>query len=342
MLHVGISWNATGYETAVADGSLRPARPGRRFRGGAVDELMAHLSGLGEPLVAVIDSTNGTLDGPLLAAGFPVARLDPGALPARPLLGSVDAGELAEAAVRTPGAATPLDPGKGTMTGREAEALALIPANSEALSEAVAAGRCLLHGARDSAVVALTFDDGPFRPYTGQILDVLDRHEVRATFFCIGLGAATHAADVARIHERGHTLGNHTWSHPYLPDLSREEFTAQLSRTQLALAEASGGAPPALFRPPYGSLTPEIMRWLAELDLTTALWDVGSRDWARPEPAVLTRTVLDQVQPGSIVTLHDGGGDRSRTVAALPAVITGLRDRGFRFVTVDELAPVRR
>jgi peptidoglycan/xylan/chitin deacetylase (PgdA/CDA1 family) len=297
---------------------------------------------MGRPLTAVIDSTNGTLDGPLLAAGFRVSRLDPWSLPDRPLLGSVDAGRLAETAARTPAATTPLDPGRGTLTGREDEALALIPSNGAALAAARSSGRCVLHGVRDRPVVALTFDDGPFRPYTAQTLEILDRYDVRATFFCVGLNVATHATDVARIRERGHTLGNHTWSHPYLPDLSREEFAEQIRCTQSTLAEASGGSPPTLFRPPYGSLTPDIMHWLAELDLTTALWDVGSGDWARPDPVVLTRTVLEQVKPGSIVTLHDGGGDRSRTVAALPGMIEGLRDQGFRFVTVDELEPARK
>jgi peptidoglycan/xylan/chitin deacetylase (PgdA/CDA1 family) len=336
----GISWDVDGFETAAVDSARRPLGAAARFRGDEVHHLIGHLTALGRPTV-VVDSTNGVLDGPLLDAGLRVGRADPGSLSDRPRLGSVPARELAELAVSAPAAVTLLDAQRGSLTGREAEADAWAAATGAALAAGRAAGNCLVHGVRHRPAVALTFDDGPVEPYTTHILDILERRGVRATFFCIGLRVSAHPGHVARMRDRGHAIGNHTWSHPFLPDLSLAELAAQVRRTQQAVADASGGAAPTLFRPPYGSLTPDVLRGLAELGLTIALWDVGSGDWARPPPEAIVRTVLDRARAGSVITLHDGGGDRSRTVAALPGLIDGLRDRGFDLLPVDEIEPDR-
>ena len=138
--------------------------------------------------------------------------------------------------------------------------------------------------------------------------------------------------------EAGHRLANHTWSHPFLPDLAPAEVAVQLDRTDEVIADVAGDQGPRLFRPPYGSRSPEIMSWLGRQDAgTMVLWDIDANDWALPGAPAIARAVLAQARPGSIALLHDGGGDRSQTADALPVIIEGLLDRGFRFALVDEL-----
>lgn len=339
MMYAGVSWDADGYEADVIDDVGRRVRPPVRFSRGEVSAVTSYLLSIGQPLVTVVDSTNGVLDGLLMAAGLHVCRADPWVLPDRPPLGSVPSIDLARVAQRTPSAVIRLELAKGTLTGREDEVVAGTSTSTAVLDHAWSAGRCLRHGARDRAEIALTFDDGPLRPHTEHVLDILERYGVRATFFCIGLHLGAHSDDIVRMRERGHAIGNHTWSHPFLPDLSLGQLTEQVNRTQDVITETSGGAVPTLFRPPYGSRTPEGMGWLAEMELTIVLWDVASFDWALRGSDSIARTVLDQARPGSIITLHDGGGNRSQTVAALPRIIEGLLDRDFCFVPVDELQP---
>jgi peptidoglycan/xylan/chitin deacetylase (PgdA/CDA1 family) len=339
MLYSGISWSADGYEVGVVDDSGRQVRRAVRFGTGRTAQLTAHLRGLEQPVVAVVDSTNGVLDGHLMTAGLAVYRADPEVLPERPLLGSVPAIELALVAQRKLSALTRLERHRGTQTGREAALDAGIAASVPAIDALTRAWRCLSRGDHDRPEIALTFDDGPSPPYTGRILDVLERYAVPATFFCVGLNVGAHVEDMARIREQGHALGNHTWSHPFLTELSRPQLVEQIDRAGEAIAEASGGPVPALFRPPYGSRTPEVVGWLADIGPRTVLWDVETADWAMPGADTISRIVLEQTRPGSVILLHDGGGDRSQTVAALPALIEGLLARGLRFVTADELWP---
>jgi len=337
MRYAGVSWDIGGYAVEVLDGDGRRAAAPARFAGGDTGALIGFLRGLGA--AAVVDSTNGMVDGHLMAAGLDVYRADPPVLPARPVLGSVPAADLAAAAARDLSRLTRLRADQGTLTGRSADIREGIEASAAQIDALTAAGRCLESGTPARPEVALTFDDGPNPPYTGQILDILARYAVPATFFCIGLNAAAHPDEVTRAAGELHALGNHTWSHPLLPELTRAQFAAQVERTGEVIAQAGGGKPPALFRPPYGSRSPEVARWFAEMDPTVVLWDVDPDDWAMPGPDAIARRVLDQAGSGSVILMHDGGGDRSQTVAALPAVIEGLLARGYRFVRADELVP---
>lgn len=340
-LYAGVSWSGTGYHVEVLDAAGRPALPPARFAPGRSGEMIAYLRAVDQPLVAVVESTNGILDGRMMAAGLTVYRADPPALPERPLFGSVPAADLAHAARRDLGRLTRLERRRGTQTGREGDLDTWVASSTAEVAAAVREGRCLSNGTRDQPLVALTFDDGPLPPYTDQVMDVLERYGVPATFFCVGLNARAYPEDLARMREQGHALGNHTWSHPMLPELTHPQLTEQLDRTDEAIARASGGGAPTLFRPPYGARTPQVMGWLAETDRTITLWDVAPDDWTMPGADAIARIVLDQVRPGSVVLLHDGGGDRSQTVAALPPVIEGLLARDYRFVRVDELLPAR-
>ncbi|WP_033211797.1 polysaccharide deacetylase family protein [Kitasatospora phosalacinea] len=345
----GVAWTGSGFEVAALDAAGRSAASPVRFAAGQVGAVTAHLLGLrreaaavGEELAAVIDSTNGMLDGGLMAAGLAVYRADPWVLPARPAFGSVPAAELARSAVRDPASVVRLGIDTGTLGGRSAEMVAAIDSSAAELESMIRSGRCLWGNTGDRPVVALTFDDGPNPPHTDRILDVLDRYAVPATFFCVGLHALAHRAELDRMAAAGHQIANHTWSHPYLPDLSRTELLDQLGRTDEAIAKAVGDDPgPRMFRPPYGGRTPEVLRWIGESGATVVLWDVEPCDWSMPGPDAITRAVLDQARPGAVVLLHDGGGDRSQTAAALPGIIEGLTARGYAFARVDEL-PVDR
>jgi peptidoglycan/xylan/chitin deacetylase (PgdA/CDA1 family) len=284
----------------------------------------------------VVDSTSGAFAGYLMAAGLTVYRADPGSLPARLTHGSVPARALADLGRTAPTALTRLRAEAGDLDGRAEDYAAHVAASAEVERELAGSGQWLVRGSAAEPDVALTFDDGPDPGFTPRVLDVLRRYGVRATFFCIGLHANAYPELVARIVDEGHGIGNHTWSHPYLPDLSREEVLRQVETTGAALARVTGTAP-ALVRPPYGARTPEVLRWLAGQDLTTVLWDVDPSDWAAPPAAAIAAEVTAATTAGSVVLMHDGGGDRTGTVAALPEILENLLGRGFRFVTVADL-----
>jgi len=180
--------------------------------------------------------------------------------------------------------------------------------------------------------VALTFDDGPSPTYTPQILGLLRRDHVPATFFVIG-ELAERYPDLVRAEIRsGMSVGNHSWDHPESPpfvDLAPARVRSEISRTNAELARLGDRA--HLFRPPGGSFDPSLVAVAQAEGVRVVLWDVDPRDWAPGATArKIARAVLENVKPGAIVELHDGGGDRSATVAALPKIIRGIRRMGLR------------
>jgi peptidoglycan/xylan/chitin deacetylase (PgdA/CDA1 family) len=182
-------------------------------------------------------------------------------------------------------------------------------------------------GPRAHKRVALTFDDGP-SAYTPEILRILDHHDVHATFFEIGEQVPAYPQYTRAILAQGSELGNHTWRHT----LGSSEGMARTSR----LIERASGFRPCMFRPPGGQLTASQAAEARRLHMTQVIWDVDTRDWSRPGTgAIISRATA--VQPGSIVLMHDGGGPRDQTVAALPHVIANLKSRGFHLVTLTRL-----
>jgi peptidoglycan-N-acetylglucosamine deacetylase len=166
----------------------------------------------------------------------------------------------------------------------------------------------------------LTFDDGP-GPSTDELLDVLARHGVRATFFVVGAQIAERVGTVQRAAHEGHAIGNHSWDHPSLPALGEERVREQLARTNEAIAAAIGRQP-ELFRPPFGDTDAMVERVAAELGMRQMLWDVDTEDWQAPgRDRVLQR--IATAKPTEIVVMHDGGGDRAGTVAAVEAYLRG-------------------
>jgi peptidoglycan-N-acetylglucosamine deacetylase len=347
MLIAGISWSEQGFDVAFRDPSGASAAPPVHFPAGQVAALTSHLCDVEnqrpDELVCVVDSTDGMVDGGLMAAGLRVHRADPWQLPERPGLASVPAGTLASTAAAGLPELTRLTLGEGSLTGRSDDHVRAERDSEEALAGLAATGQCLTRGASDRSPgrVALTFDDGPNPPWTGRILDVLERYDVPATFFCVGLHASGRSEELARMGEAGHGIGNHTWSHPFLPDLGQREVELQLQRTDEVIEAVVGVRERRLFRPPYGSGTRELYSRLAgDTDGRTAtvvLWDVDTQDWAMPGSDVIATSALEQTRPGSVVLMHDGGGDRTQTVEALPAVVEGLLERGYELVRVDEL-----
>ncbi len=197
-------------------------------------------------------------------------------------------------------------------------------------------------------LVALTFDDGPDPRWTAKILDILAAKHVPATFFVIGENMETNPGLVQREVRDGHVVGSHTWTHPNISEVPQAEAQLELNATQ-RLFETLTGRSLRLFRPPFfGDAEPSTPREVAPLLTAQALGylTVGLRidpdDWQKPDASLIVSRTLarlaDTERPGQVVLLHDSGGDRSRTVAALPALIDQIRARGYRLVSVAELA----
>ena len=184
--------------------------------------------------------------------------------------------------------------------------------------------------------IALTFDDGP-SVYTPQVLAILNRYGVHATFFEIGRQVGPLAATSRAVIRSGDVIGDHTWSHP---DLNAANASAQL-RSARAVIHRVTGFRPCLMRPPYGIAPPDVVGIARSLGMLTVQWDVDPADWSRPGAATIAQRVLSAARPGSIVVMHDGGGDRSETVAALGTIVPELLARGYHLVTVPQLLGLR-
>lgn len=179
-------------------------------------------------------------------------------------------------------------------------------------------------------VVALTIDDGPDPRHTPTVLTLLEQYGIRATFFLIGENAVEHPALVREIADRGHHIANHTWTHPDLRHLSEAKVRDELERTS-DLLHRTTGRQPTWFRAPGGDWSAASLKVAADLGMRNMAWSVDPRDWARPGTSAIIDRILKNVRPGSIVLNHDGGGDRSQTVAALKAYLPVLVDSGYYF-----------
>jgi peptidoglycan-N-acetylglucosamine deacetylase len=183
--------------------------------------------------------------------------------------------------------------------------------------------------------VALTFDDGP-GPYTPGVLSVLELEHAAATFFLVGQEIPDFRVSAEREIRDGFVLGNHTENHPMLARMSAHDQHEQLFE-QTARIELLGGHRPRLFRPPYGSFNATTFKLLHQMHLLMVLWSVDTDDYERPGVEVIVQRALEGAKPGAIILMHDAGGDRSQTIAALPEVIRRIRARGLHLVTVPQL-----
>ncbi|MEV7012784.1 polysaccharide deacetylase family protein [Streptosporangium sp. NPDC051022] len=185
--------------------------------------------------------------------------------------------------------------------------------------------------------VALTFDDGPGE-YTGRLLDILARHRARATFFVLGrMAAEDRGENLRRMVTEGHEIGNHTWNHLPLTQLSPGRIRFELVNTQKVVRRLTG-VRMTVMRPPYGSTNAKVAAEARREGLAQVLWDVDTLDWRDRNPSLVTQRAT-QTGPGSIVLMHD---IHPTTVEAVPAILDQFAKRGYAFVTLSELYGVRR
>ncbi len=184
--------------------------------------------------------------------------------------------------------------------------------------------------------IALTFDDGPSAQYTGEILDILQKYGVKATFFIIGVNAEKYPELLRRTIAEGHEIGNHTYSHPHLQKMDTSTLADELMHADSILQKLAGVSP-TLFRPPEGVVNTSVKAAAAEGGYRLVLWTIDTRDWALNNTDNIIRLVDEKASDGDIILFHDWIAGKSPTPAALEILIPRLKEKGFEFVKVSDL-----
>ena len=184
--------------------------------------------------------------------------------------------------------------------------------------------------------IAITFDDGPSDEKTREILEILAENGAKATFFVIGENAEAHPDRIREIHEAGHEIGNHTWSHRYLTRMSEKEIREEVGKTEKLLTEICGERP-VVFRPPGGYWSEKTVSTVEKMGYRCVLWSVDTRDWSIPGAATVVRRVENGAGNGDVILFHDLADKRLPTPDALRVLLPRLKEAGFEFVTVSEL-----
>jgi peptidoglycan/xylan/chitin deacetylase (PgdA/CDA1 family) len=205
-------------------------------------------------------------------------------------------------------------------------------------------GPTFTSGVPGSKQIALTYDDGPNDPHTQRLLEVLAKHNARATFFLIGRFVEQRPDIVRDIVQAGHAIANHTFTHPRLIFTSPAETRTELQRCQQAVAAATGQSP-ELFRPPFGGRRPDTLRIVREMGMRTVMWSITGFDWSAPPAERIVQRVSGRIRGGDVVLLHDGshlgmGGDRAQTVIATDRLLALGREQSYAFVSVPDMLPV--
>ena len=192
------------------------------------------------------------------------------------------------------------------------------------------------NGSRNKKLIALTFDDGPHPKETNQVLDVLKKYDVKATFFIAGKHANWYSKPLIRTSKEGHEIGNHTFNHPDITNLSRGQLEQEIVNCENIIVKLTGKKP-TLFRPPYGSYKKEVLQNIAKkYDYKIVLWTtIDARDWENPGAYKIANIIINNYKNGDIILLHDYATDN--TVEALDILIPKMIEKGYKFVTVSEL-----
>ncbi len=188
----------------------------------------------------------------------------------------------------------------------------------------------------DYMKIALTFDDGPHPRYTPKILDILDRYEIKATFFVVGVNAENYPDTMESVIKRGHEIGNHTYSHPHVSCLDSSTLKSEVEHCESAIYGLTDYKT-KLFRPPEGMVDADVRKVLRDLDYKVILWDIDTRDWAHTSPETIADNVLSTISSGDIILMHDYIGHDSPTLEALEIMIPRLLHKGYKFVVISEL-----
>ncbi len=188
----------------------------------------------------------------------------------------------------------------------------------------------------DSMKIAITFDDGPHPHLTHRILDILEHHGVKATFFMVGVNVLNYPDAAREVIQRGHEVGNHTFSHGNIGRMGEEAILREMERCEDALEELCEYRP-HLFRPPEGALNAFVEHCSEDADYSLVLWSLDTRDWEQKSAEHIVQEVLSKVQAGDIILMHDYIGVKSKTPEALERLLPELLARGYEPVTVSEL-----
>lgn len=183
--------------------------------------------------------------------------------------------------------------------------------------------------------VAISFDAAWGNEQTEELLKILDDQKVKATFFLVGNWVDKYPEDVKSIAAHGNDIGNHSDTHPHMPSLEQSKAQNEITACNQKIEKLTGKAP-TLFRPPYGDYNNMVIDCVKGAGMYCVQWDVDSLDWKDPTPEQMTKTVLDKVQDGSIVLMHNGA---KNTPAALPSIIKGIQDKGYEIVLIKDLIP---
>lgn len=197
-------------------------------------------------------------------------------------------------------------------------------------------GELVSHVNTPEKVVAFTYDDGPNPPYTNQLLNVLKRHQVKATFFVIGKEVEKHPEIIKQISAQGHEIGNHSYSHQRMVFKNPSFIRTEVEKTDQLLRQL-GVTQEIHFRAPYGRKLIVLPYILSQMKKKNILWNISPNDYKASSPQEIENLILQKIVPGSIIVLHDGGGDRKHTVAATDRLIEQLQQKGYTFKTVSEL-----
>ena len=192
-------------------------------------------------------------------------------------------------------------------------------------------------GSTASKVVALTFDDGSDGTNINKILDILSANNVKATFFLTGSGAKNHPSWIKNISAKGHQLGNHSYSHPDFTKISAAKIKSELDTTETTIKGITGKTTKPIFRAPFGASNASVLKAVGDAGYThTIQWNIDTVDWKGVSSTQITNKVMNNIVPGSIILMHTGAG-ASGTPGALPGMISKLKAKGYKFVTVSEL-----
>ena len=202
-------------------------------------------------------------------------------------------------------------------------------------------GRTYLGAGRGSRQLALTYDDGPNDPHTLRLLEVLARHDVKATFFLIGRFVAERPEIAREVARAGHAIGNHTFNHPNLIFCSATRVHSELEQCRKILTDTVGEHS-TLWRPPFGARLPHVLGVSRTLGLEPVMWTVSSNDWKIRSAEAIEQRMAQRIRGGDVILMHDGshvrmGADRARTVEATDRLIRRCKDQGYEFVTVTAM-----
>lgn len=188
----------------------------------------------------------------------------------------------------------------------------------------------------NSKLIALTFDDGPHPKQTKQILEILDKYDIKATFFVIGVNVRNYPGIIEQVMQKGHEIGNHTNTHSHAAKLDAVAFEQQILDCEREIFLQTGKSP-KLFRPPEGTISSQMKETVHDLGYINVLWNLDTLDWAHTPPERISAYVTENAKHGDIILMHDYIGANSPTAQALEIFIPQLLDMGFSFVTVSEL-----